>query len=1289
MFFSVHNHTEYSNLRMKDSINKIESLMDRAYDLGYCGMAITDHECISGAVRGISHYYKKYVNTDFKFALGNEIYLIDDLEYLKENGGRYNHFILLAKNEKGWELLRRLSNQSWENHFTKGIERVPIEKKQLEEIVSNNKGNLIATTSCLGGEFPQLVLEYLESNMQDNSIKQKIHKFLTWCISIFGKEDFYIELASSQDEEQIIFNKMAIKIAKAYGLKFILATDSHYMSKEDRVIHSAYINAGDRTDNERDSFYLYSYMQELDEIREYSSASMSNEDIDIAIKNTLSIYNSIEMYDIRKETKIPQMKIPHHTVKHIFKEYYNKYPYIEKFANSPYEQDTYHLYLIEKGFLNKKQEMNEKNLSTIDTEFKTLWKMSEQLGQRISSYLNLMTDVVDSIWKHSYLGAGRGSAGGWYGSYLIDLVHVNPLKYNLKNWRFLNIEKISFPDIDVDLSPSKRPKVIEELKIKNGDKNVIQTATFKTEGSKSAILTVCRGLGINNDKASEIASLVKSERGQQWSLSDCLYGNEKEERKPITEFKNLVSKYEGLEKAMLEIEGLISGRSIHASAVYLFKEKEGYLDNGLSMMKSKNGTKITCFSMNDVDNVGGMKIDLLVTEAIEKLMKTVELLEKDNLIEKGLTLREQYNKYLHPDILEYEDKDMWEKLHTGEILDIFQFQTDLAIQALKKTKPSSIIEMAQINTLMRLSSEDGEQPIETFIRFKEDISLWYKEMEDFGLNKEEIKIMEEYLLDLKGVCDTQEALMTIAIDKNISNFSMSQADWLRKILGKKLTKEISSARELFIKQGLENGTREVFLKYVWDIQFKRLMKYSFNLAHTTSYSIIGLQELNLYHKYNPIYWNTSVLICNSGSADEETENGTDYGKIATAIGNVQQQGVSVALPHINNSGYTFEPDVENNRIYYGLFALSGINQKIAQYIINNRPYNSLEDFIDKTKEVLKNTHYLTLIKAGAFDELEGKNRISIMREYLKIKTGYVSQIGIGQLMKMLENKLTPYHRTIKERYLRFRKYIFSKKFEVNTEYTTTSKKFYKLDSISETFFEEHFIEHCIEGKQYYYEENGLIVNKNSFDTMFKKIMEDVYKWAKTSEAIEMYNNMVIEEELKDIYTSIAEWEISSLNYYYSGHIMKDCNLENYEIENFFELSDKPREKATKKTKKGFEYKTYNSYRLVGTVVHKDKNKHTIYLLTMEGVVPIKFSSGKFTFYDKQISEIQPDGTKKVIDKSWFERHSHLMIEGYREGTMFKPYVDRTFGSKHTVAKVVEINKDVEFPLRLKFEREIN
>jgi DNA polymerase-3 subunit alpha len=1293
-FFSVHNHDEFSNLRMKDSINKIEDMMDYAYELGYKGFAITNHECISSAVRGIKHYYDKYSDTDFKFALGNEIYLIpNNVDYYKENGGKYYHFILVAKNEKGWRQLRELSTQAWKNYFVKSVERVPIEMEQVKEIIGNEKGNLIASSACLGSYFAQLILSWIET--EDNSYKMKIHNFINWCIDVFGKDDFYIELAPSLDEEQILYNKVAIKIANAYGLKYILATDSHYLRKEDRFIHSAFINsASDKSDNERDSFYLYSYMQSINEIYEHACGSMTTEEIDIALKNTMSIYDKVEMYDIRRPVHIPQISLPKFTLEHLFKQYYKDYPNIKKYSESKSQQDLYHLYLIEQGFREKNQEFDETNLLRINTELGILWDMSKKLNQDFSSYLNLMIDVLEEAWKYSYVGVGRGSVGGWYCAYLLDIIHINPIQYDLKEWRFLNPEKVSLPDIDIDFQPSQRPKIVKGLKKKLGERNVIHTATVRKEGSRSSVLTSCRGLGINNDVADSIAGMIQIDRGTQWSLHDMLYGNEEEGRKPQKEFINAIREYPNLEETMLKLEGLVSGRSIHASAVYLFLEENGYLDNGLAMMKSKNKEEVTCSTMYDVDAVGGLKLDLLVIDALDKLRKAMELLETDGLIEKGLTLREQYNKYLHPDVLEYDDPKMWEKLYNGEILDVFQFQTDLAIQALKKTKVTSIEEMAQINTLMRLSSEDGEQPMDTFVRFKADISLWYDEMREFGLNETEIGIMEEHLLELKGICDTQEALMTISMDNRISNFTMTEADNLRKILGKKLTDQIAGARKHFLEKGLQNGTTDIFLKYVWDVQFKRLMKYSFNKAHTTEYSVIGLQEMNIYHKFNPIYWNTSVLICNSGSVDETEDGSTDYGKVAVALDSVIQRGVNVVLPNVNYSEYSFKPDAQNNQIYYGLFAISGLNRNIVNHIIENRPYTSLDDFIDKTEDILKNQHYLTLIKSGSLNSLiksedndrSVEGRIDLMRQYLEKTMDLNSKIDGRQVLTLLKAGLTPFKNTIQERYLKYRQYIFSPQFETKTEYTTPNKKFYKLNDISIDFFEKEFIDYCEEGKQYFYDTTGIIVNKNSFDTIYKKRAKEIVEWTRTQEALDMYNSFKTQEKLDSVFTSIPQWEIESLNYYYTKHIMDGCNIDNHLIQDFFKMDNEPKIKERRISKKGYAYNTYFSHRIAGTVVHSDKDKKLVYLLTPTGVVPIKYYKGAFEHYRKQISEIQEDGTKKVLSKSWFARHTHLVVEGYRRGDQFIAYVDKKSGEGHTTMRVVDIIPEAEYPLRIEFER---
>lgn len=1286
-YSGLHNHTHYSNIKgMRDSINRVDVLIDEAYKKGYKAIAITDHSSVSGHVEAVDYYNKKYKDKDFKVILGEEIYLVDDIQDIRNNGGRYYHMVLLAKNKRGHKAIRKISSQSWKNFYLTGkLERTPIEKKQLEEIMKEHKGDVIASSACLGSELSQLVLKFVNNPTKENKVN--IHRFIKWCQNVFGEEDFYFELQPNDDEEQVMYNRTAIKIAKAYGIKWIITNDAHYLTKEDGKIHSAFINANsDSGANERDSFYKTTYIMTPQEMWDYCKLSMTFDDFKEAMRNTIEISNKCEVYELTAPVKIPQRKLPIFEVKHLFKDYYKDYKYINLFATSEEKQDLFFLYLVENGFIQREQEINDINLKRIDDEMEVLWEVSIKLNVRMSAYYNMMELLIKLSWEEgdSIIGVSRGSGTGFYTGYLLGLSQINPITHNLPYWRHLSVNRPELGDWDFDSENTKRKKILEAYKnhFNNEYDNVLNIGTFKTEGTKSTVQTCCRGMGINRDEATAISSLVKSERGKQWSIREMLYGDEEKERKPIYEFKNAIARYEGLEEALFKVEGLIVGKSVHASGIFIYEN--GYIEENNSMMKTASGVEVTSFDMNDSTNVGNLKYDALTVEALDKIRVCMDLLVRDGYMEWQGTLKKTYDKYLHPDILDYETEEMWDILGEGTILDVFQFQTDIGIQTIKQTKPKNLEQLAHANSLMRLTCDGDETPTETFVRYKNNINEWYQDMDKAGLSKRDMEVLEPHLLSLSGIASTQEDIMEMSMNPIISGFTEVEANKLRKGISKKIESQIKESKELFFKKGLEIGNSEEFLNYVWNEQFGKQLGYAFSRNHTVPYSVIAIQEMNLAYHYPMIYWLTAVLICNSGSADEEEDGSTDYGKIATAIGNVQRQGVNVALPNINKSGYSFEPDVENNRIYYGLFAISGINQEIAHYIINNRPYNSLDDFMDKTKDILKNTHYLALIKAGAFDELEGINRKDIMKKYISKTTNKVTQIDGRHIVKMLNNKLTPYYNTLQAKFLKFRNYIFSSKFEITTEYTTKSRKFYLLNNISEDFFKEHFIQHCEEGRQYYYDIEGLVVNKNTFDTVFKKVAKDISEWSKSQEALDMYNQMVVEEEFISKFTSIEQGEIESLNYYYTGHIMDNCNIENHGIEDFFELSETPIIKEVRTSKKGFKYNVYNSYRIAGTVIHKDKNKHLVYLSTPTGVVPVKYRDGVFSHYDKRISVILPNGKKKVYSESWFKRHTHLVIEGYRKLNTFIPYVDDK--SRHTTMRVVKINKDNEYPFVLEVER---
>ena len=306
--FEVHSHTMYSNLRLLDCINRPTSLIDRAIEIGLSGIAITEHECLSSHPE--ANFYAQDIlkeHPDFKVALGNEIYLTPN----REMGQKYYHFILIAKNKIGFRALRELSSRAWMNsYWDRGLERVPTTYNDLEEIVTKYPNSLIATTACIGGQVSSQVLNLIKAEKHNDTASateahNNIVNFILWCKKLFG-EDFYIECAPGQSTEQIAVNKRLKSVAAAFKCKMVLGSDAHYLKKEDRYVHKAYLNSkgGER---EVDAFYEYAYLQDENDIKE--NIMPSELDYDELVNNSYEIYNKIENYSIAHKQTIPKVKV--------------------------------------------------------------------------------------------------------------------------------------------------------------------------------------------------------------------------------------------------------------------------------------------------------------------------------------------------------------------------------------------------------------------------------------------------------------------------------------------------------------------------------------------------------------------------------------------------------------------------------------------------------------------------------------------------------------------------------------------------------------------------------------------------------------------------------------------------------------------------------------------------------------------------------------------------------------------------------------------------------------------
>ena len=436
----------------------------------------------------------------------------------------------------------------------------------------------------------------------------------------------------------------------------------------------------------------------------------------------------------------------------------------------------------------------------------------------MADYFITMSKIIDICWNEagSLVGPSRGSAGALLINYLLGITQMNPVEMELPFvWRFLHPSRPDLPDIDFDTESDKRAKVFMEVKkyFESIGGDVINVCTFGTEGTKSALKTAGRGLKIDDDVINYITAMIPNERGFDWSLHDCYYGNG-EDKKPIKAFIDQMEQYPRLWELASSIEGLITRLGVHASGVVCVNDDFNKYN---SYMKTSKGQLVTAFDLHTLERCGLVKYDFLTVSALDRIRQCMNYMLEDGTIEWQGSLRKTYDKYLSPKVLDFDSEEMWDMVGRGEISSLFQFDTLVGSQAIKDIQPRSLTQLAASSSLMRLMSE-GELPLAKFARFKRAPELWYDEMRDAGLNAAEIKILEKYLAKKCGVGESQEVIMQIVMDPQISAFDMKEANKLRKTIAKKKFREIEAVKALFYEKGHAAGTRDALLDYVWNVQ---------------------------------------------------------------------------------------------------------------------------------------------------------------------------------------------------------------------------------------------------------------------------------------------------------------------------------------------------------------------------------------------------------------------------------------------------------------------------------------
>jgi DNA polymerase-3 subunit alpha len=1288
---SLHNHTDFSNFRLRDSINTVESLMNYAIELGHEVVAITEHDTIASSIRAEKYYNKiKKENPNFKLILGNEIYLVrnglNGQNYNKDID-RYFHFILLAKDLEGHRQIREISSRAWNRSYVaRRMRRVPTYYQDLIDIIGANPGHVIGSTACLGGCLPTQLLRNRDTGAPSMDL---IERWITQIQGIFGKEDFYFEMQPSFNKDQIYVNQKLVELADKFDIKYIITNDAHYLKKDDRAIHKAFLNS-QQGDREVDDFYATTYLMSDEEIRSYMEESLGEEVLQKAYATILEIKNKCEDYSLRKPLKIPRLNWKRFELTHNKDFYIDKIPYLKKFYESDYSEDRH----LACAIINRLEEAteeedlnNQRTYDEINACLEDTWVSSEVNGSRWSAYFLNLQNIIDACWDAGTLvGAGRGSGVGFILLYILGVTQINPLREKAPTfrWRFLNPKRVSVLDVDIDIEGGRRAEVLRNFRKIYGEDRVANVLTLKTEKSKSAILTAARGLGVDVDTAQYLSSFIEADRGQLRTLHQTFYGDPDNGISASKQFRiEMEENYPEVWKVAQGIEGLINGCGIHAGGVIFVDEP---FTNSTALMRAPNGEIITQFDLHDAEETGLIKYDILSIEALDKIHNCIDLICDYGYEEREATLRETYEKIVGIYNLERDSKEMWQMCWNHEVMSLFQMEKQSGIQGIAVMKPTSVDDLAILNSAIRLMATEkgGEMPVNKLARFKAHPSDWDHELKKYGLDPKVKDILNSVLDISYGLCIAQEQFMQLVQMPELGGFDLTWADKLRKSIAKKNPAEYEALTEEYFKEIKERGCDEKLCTYVWNVLIAMSKGYGFNLSHTLAYSLIGLQELNLAYRYPIILWDCACLITDSGGAEKELDDeendtsceeeffdssigifdeqeededneenegaktvkkkvvkSTNYGKIAMAIGKMKNSGINIIATNINKSKYTFAPDVDNECIIYGLSGINKVGDDIVRQIIDNRPYDSIEDFLNKVK--INKPQMVNLIKSGAFDELYGGDRVKVMNIYIDMITDKKKRVTLQNMKMLIDFDLIPNKYQFQCRVYAFNKYLKKLKFD----------SYYGIDNIALNFYSEYFDMDLLSPAENYI----FKIKQTDWDKIYKKQMDIIRPFIQNNneELLNSINNK-LRNDLWDKYCegNISKWEMDSISCYIHEHELKNVRYSIYGFASYPNLSQEPTvnyEFTSKQT--GQKIPLFKIYRIIGTVLDKDKAKKTVNILTPEGaVVPVKIFGDAFTHYDKQISEKGADGKKHVVEKSWLSRGNKIIVTGIRREDNF-------------------------------------
>mgnify|MGYP000657408909 CR=1 FL=1 len=879
-FIHLHVHSEYSIL---DGFLRVNELIKRVKEFKMPAVALTDH----GGMYGIIPFYKRAKKEGIKPIIGVEMYFSPTSRFDKkgkEDAVNY-HILLLAKNFKGYQNLTRLvSIGHLEGFYYKPRIDMEVLKKYSE--------GLIVGTSCLKGEIPSLIL-----SGQYERAKKRVYAFK----EIFG-DDFYIELQNHHlpEEERVI--PELLRLAKETDTKYFASNDAHYLKKEDAKAHGILlciqtqttISNPDRLKFQTDEFYLKSF-EEMWELFK---------DIPDAIHTTMEIAEKCEVEIPLGKSRLPKFPLP---------EGEDAFSVLKKKCEEG----------IEEKFGKETPEIMER----LTRELSVIKEMG------FSDYFLIVSDFVSFAKRKGIrVGPGRGSAAGSLVSYLLGITEINPLQYNLLFERFLNPQRISLPDIDIDFSDERRDEVIEYVRKKYGEDRVAQIATFGRMEARGVIRDVGRVLGYSAKEMDRIAKLIPF----GMNFNDALV-NEPLLKKEMESDEN---KRELFELSM-KLEGLIRNFSTHAAGIVI---GDTPLSDLVPLQFTKDKSVTTQYDKDVLEEMGLLKMDFLGLRTL-------------TVIENALTLinREREENF-EIEKIPLDDEKTFSLLREGKTIGVFQLESPGMRRVLTGVKPNTMEDIIAVLSLYRPGTIKSGQ-VDEFIKRKHGV-----------INYTSIHpLLDEILKPTYGIIVYQEQVMQVA--QKLAGYTLAEADLLRKAMGKKKKDIMAKLRDDFINRCINNGIEKEIAERVFNT-IEKFAEYGFNKSHSTAYATISYQTAYLKAHY-PKEFFTALLTSVSGNEDREA----DYIKEAESM------GIKILPPDINKSDIYFK--IEGDAIRFGFSAIKNVGENAAKIIVEEREkgeYRSFYDFLTRCKSGKINKKVIeSLIKAGAFDSLN-PDRVLLLEE---------------------------------------------------------------------------------------------------------------------------------------------------------------------------------------------------------------------------------------------------------------------------------------------------------------------